>query len=394
MMLDGIMKHLPEDIAMHILLRFPVKSLLRFKFISKSWFTLIESSTFINIHLNRATTTKNEFLLFSRSYREETEGFKNVLSILSSDNNDELIPVVSDLELPYLTFTEYYLFNKLVGPCNGLIVLTDFDIIVLINPATKNYMLIPPSPFVCPKGFHRSFRGGVGFGFDSIVKDYKFVTISEVFMDSEWVPDEKEQKVEVYDLRFDSWRDLNHVDQQLPTVYYYPCFEMLYNGAFHWYAINDRLDHVILSFDISTEIFHSIKMPATGKSSSGKKYGLIVLNESLTLICYPNPDCEMDPSKDSMDIWIMMEYGIYESWTKKYIIKPLPIESPLTIWRDHLLLLQSKSGLLVSYDLSSNEVKEFDLHGYPKSLRVLVYKESLISIPKRGCKHGTKFKNC
>nr|ABR18786.1 class S F-box protein [Nicotiana alata] len=382
MMLDGIMKKLPEDVVIYILSRFSVKSLLRFKFISKSWYTLIQSSTFINVHLNRSTITKNEFILFSRSFRIETEGFKNVLSIISSDDYNDLNVVLQDLDLPYLTFTPNYHFNELVGPCNGLIVLTDDDdIIVLFNPATKNYMLLPPSPFVCSKGYHRSFIGGVGFGFDSIGNDYKFVRISEVFLDTYWGPEEREQKVEVYDLRSDSWRDLNHVDQQLPTIFWNQCFEMLHNGAFHWYAVGD-LTYEILCFDFSTEIFRSMKMPESCNAYDGKRYSLAVVNESLTLICYPSPDSEIDQTQNTMDIWIMMEYGVNESWTKKYIISPLPIESPLTIWRDHLLLLQSKTGQLISYNLRSNEVKEFDLRGYPESLRAIVYKESLISVPK------------
>nr|XP_033513596.1 putative F-box protein At3g10430 [Nicotiana tomentosiformis] len=233
MILDGIMKKLPKDVAIYILLRFSVKSLVRFKFISKSWYTLIQSSTFINSHLNR-TTTKNEFILFSRSFRVETEGFKNVLSILSSDDYDDLIPGSQDLDLPCLTFTPYYRYNELVGPCDGLIVLTDNEVIVSFNAATKNYMLVPPSPFVCSKGYHLYFIGGIGFGFDSIGNDhYKFVRISEVFLDTDWGSEEKEQKVEVYDLRIGSWRDLDHVDHQLPTIFWNPCFEMLHHGAFH-----------------------------------------------------------------------------------------------------------------------------------------------------------------
>lgn len=305
------------------------------------------------------------------------------MSLHSSDDHDDLNLVLLDLNLPYLTFTPNYQFNELVVPCNGLIILTDNDVIVLFNPATKNYMSLPPSPFVCQKGFHRCFKGGVGFGFDSIGNDYKFVRISEVFLDAYWGPEDQEQKVEVYDLRIDSWRDVNHMDQQLPTVLWNPSFEILHHEIFHWYAKTDLID-VILCFDISIEIFHNMNMHDACNAYDGKRYGLTVLNELLMLICYPRPNRNNDPSQNTMDIWIMMEYDVYGYWNKKHMIKPIPIEFPLTIWRDHLLLLQSKSGLLISYDLNFNEVKEFDLHAYLKSLRAIVFKESLISIPKRG----------
>ncbi|KAG5630964.1 hypothetical protein H5410_002681 [Solanum commersonii] len=378
-MSNGIMKILLEDVIIYILLRFSVKSLLRFKFISKSWYSLIQSSRFKNIHINDTTTTNNEFIIFSRSFKE-TEGFKNVLSINCSDDHNDLVLI--DLDLPYLNFTRR--FNELVGPCNGLIVLTDNDVIVLFNPATRNYMSLPLNPFVCQKGFHRSFKGDIGFGFDSIGNDYKFVRISEVFLNAYWGPEKQEKKVEVYDLCIDSWRDVNpDMDQQLPSVFSNPSFEILHHGTFHWYAKTDRI-FVILCFDISTEIFHNMNMPDACNVFDGKCYSLTVLNELLTLICYPPPKSNNDLTQHTMDIWIMMEYNVHQSWTKMYMIKPFPFEFPLTTWRDHLLLLQSKSGLLISYDLNSNQVKEFDLHAYPKSLRVIVFKESLISIPKRG----------
>uniref|UniRef100_M1AGY5 Class S F-box protein n=3 Tax=Solanum tuberosum TaxID=4113 RepID=M1AGY5_SOLTU len=377
------MKKLPQDVMIYIFLRFSVKSLLRFKLISKTWYTLIQSSTFINIHLNGTTIPKKEFIVCSHSIKKETEGFKNVLSILYSDDHDNINIILPDLDLPYLSFTPFYHFNELVGTCNGLIVLTDNEDIVLFNPATKTYMLLPPSPFVCQKGFNRNFIGGVGFGFDPIINDYKFVRISEVFLDSYWCPEEKVQKVEVYDMCIDSWRDLNHIDQQLPNVHSYPCFEKLHRGTFHWYATSDLMD-VILCFDIRTEIFRNMKMPDSSNYFDEMSYSLTVMTEFLTLICYHGPDSEINPIRDTMDIWIMIEYGVHESWTKKHIIKPLPIEYPLTILRDYLLLLQKKSGLLIWYNLNSNEVRELDFLAYPRSLSVIGYQESLISIPKRG----------
>ncbi|XP_016457494.1 F-box/kelch-repeat protein At3g06240-like [Nicotiana tabacum] len=381
MMVDGIMKKLPEDVVIYILLKFTVKSLIRFKCISRTWYTLVQSSTFINLHLNRPTTRKNEFILFSRSIKVEPHGLKNVISIIYSDNDDDLNSIFPDLDPPYLTFSYYYAYNELVGPCNGLLVLTDFEVIILLNPATRNYMPLPSSPFVCAEGLNLSIMGGVGFGFDWIGNDYKVIRILEVFKDADWSPDVIDQKVEVYDLHTDSWREFR-VGQQFPKVHWLPHFEIFHKGAFHWYAnIDDAM--VILCFDMSTEIFRTMIMPDSFNDYDGKYYSLVILNESLTLICYPDSYAEIDLTQDSMDVWIMMDYGVRDSWTKKYMIRPPPFKSPLTIWKNHLLFLQNKGGLLISYDLISNEAKEFNLQGYPQSLRIIVYKESLISIPKR-----------
>ncbi|XP_075095031.1 F-box protein CPR1-like [Nicotiana tabacum] len=381
MMADGIIKVLPEDVMMFILIRLNVKSLIRLKCVSKNLYTLLQSSMFINFHLKRTTTAKDEFILLKRSFQERPNKFKSILSFLFGVNDHiDLRPASPDQDVPYLTTNNSCIFHQLLGPCRGLIVLTDSESIVLFNPTTRNYRLLKSSNFNCPLGFYHDIKG-VGFGFDSVVNDYKVVRVSEVIGDPPFNDfNVREWRVGVYDLITDSWRNLDHVDQQLPNLCWYPCSEMFYKGAVHWFATKDMV--LILCFDLSTEIFRNMKMPDTCDFIDGKCYGLVVLDESLTLICYPNPGSVPKQGKELTDIWIMKEYGVNESWVKKYTIRPLPIESPLVIWRDHLLFLQSKSGLLITYDLHSEEVKEFNLQGFPKSLRIAIYKESLTPIPK------------
>ncbi|XP_060191130.1 F-box protein CPR1-like [Lycium barbarum] len=379
MMTDGTLNKFPKDVVIYIILKLQIKSLLRFKCISKSWYMLMQSSTFINVHLNRTTTVEDEIVLFKRSFREEPNQFRSIMSFLSSyHDNHDFYHISPDLDVPYLTTTSSCIFHRFMGPCHGLIILTDQVTTILFNPATRNYRLLQQSPFGSPLGFHRSING-IAFGFDSISNEYKIVRLAEVrgeppfycFTMREW-------KVEVYELSIDSWRDVDNVDQQLPYVHWYPCAELFYKGASHWFGNTNTV--VILCFDMSTETFRNIKMPNTCHSKDSKGYGLVILKELLTLICYPYPGCEIDPAIDFMEIWAMMEYGVNESWIKKYTIPPLMIESPLAVWKDHLLFLQSINGHLISYDLNSNEVKELSLHGWPESLRIKIYKESLTLI--------------
>ncbi|XP_009620515.1 F-box protein CPR1-like [Nicotiana tomentosiformis] len=384
-MAGGIIKKLPKDVVINVLIRLPVKSMIRLKCISKALYILIGSTTYTNLHLNRTRTTKDELILFKCSFKEEPQRFKNVLSFLSGVDNGGFNPILPDLDVPYLTTDYGSIFHQLIGPSHGLIALTDSDAIVLLNPTTRHYRLVPPCPFGCPKGYHRTIEG-IGFGFVSILNDFKVVRISDVFWDPPYgYPEGRDSKVDVYELSTDSWRELEPV--QVPRVYWLPCSEMVYKEAVHWFATIDEV--VILCFDIGTEFFRNFKMPGACYFIKQSRYGLIVLNESLSLICYPDPGCAIDPTQDFIHIWIMKEYGISESWIKKYTIKPLPIESPLVVWRDHLLLLQNKTGQLIYYDVNSNEIKEFDLQGFAKSLRVIVYTESLTSIPS-GSEPGTQ----
>nr|BAJ24854.1 S-locus linked F-box protein type-2 [Petunia x hybrida] len=383
---NKVIKKLPEDVVIYMLLMFPVKSLLRLKCISKAWYALILTHTFIKLHLNRIITTEDELILFIRTFREEPEQLKSIASFFSCDDNKDLHILSPDLDVSDLTSTCDTIFNQLIGPCHGLIALTDSFIIIILNPSTRKYLVLPPSPFGCPKGYHRSVEG-IGFGFDSIVNDYKVVRLSDVYWDppSDY-PGPREPKVDLYDLGIDSWREL---DVEFPSIYYLPCSEMYYKEAVHWFIIKDTV--VILCFDFSTEIFRTMEMPGTCTFLDGPRYGLAVLNERLALICYPDPMSSIDQTDDLIDIWMLEEYGASESWIKIYTVEPvpIPIESPLAIWKDHLLLLQTKSGFLISYDLNSGEVKEFNLNADLESLRVIVYKESLTTI-SRISEHGTQ----
>nr|ABR18783.1 class S F-box protein [Nicotiana alata] len=384
-MVNGSIKKLPEDLVFCMLLRCPVKSLMRFKCISKVWYHFIQSTTFINLHLNRTTSVENEFILFKHSIKEDTGEFKNVLSFLSGHDNGALNPLFPDIDVSYMASNCSCTFFPLIGPCNGLIALTDTITTILINPATRNFRLLPPSPFGCPNGYHRSVEA-LGFGFDSIANNYKVVRISEIFWNPVYdYPGPRESKVDVYDLSIDSWRELDHV--QVPLIYWLPCSETLYNEVVHWFASTD-LSLVILCFDMCTEIFRNIKMPDTFIFDNAEFYGLVILSESLTLICYPNP-ISINPIQELTHIWVMKEYGVSESWFLKDTIRPPPIERPLDVWKNNIILFESKSGLLVSYKLNSNEVEELKLHGCPGSLSVKVYKESLTSIPS-GSEHSTK----
>nr|APB97064.1 S-locus F-box protein type-1 [Solanum lycopersicoides] len=380
-MTNGIVNKFPKDVLMYLILKLPIKSILRFKSISKSLYNLMQSSTFINLHLNHTTCTKDEIILFKRSIKEGHNEFRSIMSFLSSyHDNDDFYHVSPDLDVPHLTSTTSCIFHRFIGPCRGLILLTDKVETVLFNPATRNYRLLQPSPYDSPLGFHRSING-VAFGFDSISNDYKIIRLAEVrgeppfycYTVVQW-------RVEIYELSIDSWRDVNHGDLPLPYVHWYPCAELFYKGASHWFGDGRSIE--MLAFDVSTETFRNIKMPHTCHSKDRKCYALVVLNEYLTLICYPYPGCKIDPALDFMEIWAMNEYGVIESWTNIHIIPPLVIESPLAVWRNHILFLQSISGHLISCDLNSHEVKELNLDGWPESLRVTIFTQGLTLISK------------
>ncbi|XP_059290335.1 F-box protein CPR1-like [Lycium ferocissimum] len=361
MMEDGIMKKYPKDVVIHILLRLPVKFLLRFKCLSKTLCTLIQSSTFINIHLNRTTTSTDYNILLKRSVKEDVERDKAIFSFLSSDGDDYPKSIYPDLDVPYIKSRFSISHDLLFGPIHGLIALMVPTTTILFNPSTRNYRLLPSSPFHVPKNFTRLVESG-GFGFDTIVNDFKVFRIIRVYTEDRYgYPEMVEKKVEIYELGIDIWRELDYADQQLSRLFW-STSSMFYKGAYHWITTSKEHEPIIFCFDMSTEIFRNMKPPNTREFSNGTLHSLLILSECLSLTCYPCLGAMIDPTTDLMEIWIMKDYNVYESWIKKYTITGLPTESPLAVWKDYLLLFQSKSGYLMSYDFNLDEIKELNFH--------------------------------
>lgn len=271
--------------------------------------------------------------------------------------------------------------DKLIDSNHGLIALMEDQTTILFNISNRNYGHLPPSPFQIPKGFYQSIISG-GFGYDSVVNDFKVFRISEVYTEDRYgYPEDGETEVEVYELGIDIWRKLDHVNQELPILFWLNS-SMSYKGAYHWIAsVEGR--NIILCFDMTTEIFRNIELPNTSKFFKGTLYSLQLLNESLSLLCYPCLASGTDPTTDMMEIWIMKDYNIYESWIRKYTIIGLPTENPLVVWKDYILLFQSNSGYLISYDLKQDEIKELNILGCQKSMRAINYKEFLTPIQRQ-----------
>lgn len=252
-MIEGTIMKLSEDVAINIFFKLPMKSISGFKCVTRSWCTLIQSVNFINLHLKSTSTTKNEFILFKQSFKEENV-FKNILSfLLSVDDEDDVDPIYPDLDVPYLCTTYGSIFHQLNSPCRGLIFMTDSKTSFILNPSIRKHRLIPTNYFVGPHGFYRAIAG-VGLGYDSIQRSYKVIKFSKITGEPPFNdPSMLEQIREVYDSSSDSWRELAFGEEEFPWPNTFPFSERYYKGGFHWYAHRDLA--VLFCFDMSTKIF-------------------------------------------------------------------------------------------------------------------------------------------
>ncbi|XP_059288568.1 F-box/kelch-repeat protein At3g23880-like [Lycium ferocissimum] len=160
------------DFLTEILSRLPVKSLLRFKSVSKSWFSLICSPEFIKSHLSLSAKNNNtDYTNYRVMLRIAQPEFNLKDCSLKSLLHDESVIEESNLDYPMKDSSISFLIE---GSVNGLICLVSgAEELVLWNPSIKTYKKLP----VLISKMRDSYRSTYGFGYDEIHDDYKVVCI-------------------------------------------------------------------------------------------------------------------------------------------------------------------------------------------------------------------------
>jgi F-box interacting protein len=237
----------------------------------------------------------------------------------------------------------------------------------LWNPATASDLkAIPAAPSRCHAetsparddlGFHQ-----VGFGFDSVSNDFKVVTLV----------DEDEDgflEAKLYSLRSGCWRLLDmSVNFELHLVSQSAALD----GVFLWHVDDEDgvyMDDRIVAFDFREEEFLTMTSPGA-TYSDGYTRTLAELKGSVAMVVFPE-DAE---EYMYLDIWVMLEFGVSESWTRLLSIDlPLHLERPLGFWKNGELFMQNREGQVVLYDLLSQTETNLHFEGYRGTLEVVDY---------------------
>ncbi|XP_050278435.1 F-box/kelch-repeat protein At3g23880-like [Quercus robur] len=374
--------NLPQDLLEEILSRLPVKSLIRFKCVKKSWSNLLQNRNFIaKQHYNRCSQTHPSLLAESLDYTiwgsPITPRYFLSLHTHPDDDEERTTMVAMTTRLP-----------RMCVCINGIICLAGsfvgFNGFVLWNPAIRQYKLVsyPNFPFPAANCFDC-----FAFGYDHISDDYKAVSIcarywntgnSFIYMDS---------CVHVYTLSTDSWRQINpafdHSDVRLHSYQN----GIYLNGVHHWLGLlMDKFGQceceIIVSFDMGNEVFQITKLPELDNVLREKYKFFAAFNGCLALIYVDKIE---ETLENVFDIWVMCEFGVKGSWTKQLVVitPQLEIARPLGFAKNEELFLLSKDKHAVFlYNIGSQEIKNLPFRGLLNSNRkghVRVYVESLVS---------------
>ncbi|KAM3326592.1 F-box/kelch-repeat protein like [Capsicum chacoense] len=351
------MPTLPTELVTEILSRLTVKSLLKFKCVSKSWRALISSPEFVKTHLTicahqRVVLTEVRDLF---SFRDVQYILKDCS--LNSLRND---PVTEALDLYYPMYNPQQNVC-IVGSVNGLI--CTYLILDLRVSGDCSFVY--------------------GFGYDEYNDDYKVVCVRHRFLILE-----DHVVVKSYSLKSNSWSSMDDIPDVVRLIK--PC--KFVNGKLHWTGVLSWANSIyggfhkdwnIVSIDLADEKWGEVEQPRYGEEDFS--LNLEVLGSDLSVLS----NCMKKHTESHTEVWVMREYGVKESWTKMYTIKNRG--DVISLFFPQTLCMSNKGDILLvpGSTVMVQNPKDESIR-YPKVTNfgscdaVNIYVESLVCAPLFG----------
>ncbi|KAF5185861.1 F-box protein [Thalictrum thalictroides] len=353
------MDHLPSEITTQILSRLPVKFVFRCRSVCKTWMIIIDDRRlFASLHFTRSleegTNNKSTFIFASSGNchpvyivgQEHEQSLFKSTQIHVSDSNYNAVHANS--------FNGLLCFSTKTKQSNGFCT-------YIHNPATQECVKLPDSNSsqeltYINRGV-RFFVYNLGFGLDHSSNVLKVLQVIGV---SHGLRHAAPAKAQVCTVGSNSWRKL----ENFPRVSWFRGTPALINGSLHWMSY----EH-ILSFDLATEKFGFVELPQINLPRRrhgvrpGNDFRLVALDGCLSVA---------DSSSDEdIELWIMKEYNVKESWIK-LVIRRRYVEDavfknviPISFWKNGELLLLYGSTILVSYEIESGRYTPLEIEGLP-----------------------------
>ncbi|KAM3396183.1 F-box/kelch-repeat protein like [Capsicum galapagoense] len=248
----------PAEILTEILSRLPVKSLLRFKSVLKSWSSLISSPEFTKYHLSLSANKNKDYTNHSVMWR-----------IAQPEFNLKECPIMEETNL------DYHMKNSgiscvIEGSVNGLIFLVnEAKELFLWNPALRKYKKLPDFRTKSKDDAHWTY----GFGYDDIHDDYKVLCSFSITRYPR-----NFQEINIYSLKDNSWRTI-HCSRRVTRLIGPGKFV---NGTLYWAtSIDIKSGWSITSFDLRNEKWKKVERPYCGEEDKFLVLGVLKSNLSM-----------------------------------------------------------------------------------------------------------------
>jgi len=189
---EKVSTYISDDLSFSILSKLPLKSFKRFQCVRKSWSLLYENHPFMNMFRNNllSNTPRCSYYDGGSLILKDEKDWKEVFYSFTGGRFENKVKL--DLSNPFIENNDIFGF----GSINGTLCLHRYEYddgkIVLWNPATQTFKLLPPSEVELnvssiPDEQKDSLNIAVysclhGFGYDHVVNDYKVLRHTEVLI--------------------------------------------------------------------------------------------------------------------------------------------------------------------------------------------------------------------
>ncbi|KAH7843330.1 hypothetical protein Vadar_015243 [Vaccinium darrowii] len=338
---------IPVYILMEILSKLPVFTICNCRCVCSFFRNLISDPQFVRLHLSRSRSSlviTNVYSVFSLYLVESVDPL-----VVDSDINGKI-------SIPSNTLPKFKPKCDVptggldvLSSCNGLICFhctSTYDPYVICNPVISEYVIVAQME----KAFYH--HCGSGFGFCLGTNEYKVLR----FLSSR-LGGVSKVEAEINTLGTKLWRRVGEAPLYL-RWYSGGCF---LNGALHWIVKNtENCFESMCCFDFGKEQFQPFPVPSEFCGLPGQirvdVMNLGVLNDGLSL-CHR-------PFDYRLDIWMMKDYAVQESWTKVFVINPLVAPDvnlnyePLMVLKNGDILMLFASSFMVSFDTRSRSYRK------------------------------------
>lgn len=337
---------LEEDVVEVIFSWLPADSLIRFKCVNKSCYSLISAlinnPTFVSNHLHNTKNNKSSMSLLSRRpclhnnhiiincHCQKKFSLMTLNNVDGICNEDDIVFGAEHLNLSLFSDGQYkYKLSewRLGLHCDGIICLLGEDEdIILCNPTLQEFKLLPK-----PESVHDGWED-IGIGYDFRANDYKLVKLHFRHHFS----------AAVYTLATGSWRQINNIPlQDFPVCPYFVHHLYIYwKGVCYWGLCDVDVgpwvvrESMILCFDMSDELFYTIPFP---ENIASHQVFFVVWNDSFALFSFSEE--RENQCSVSIEIWVIDDnFDVVKPakgacpWIKQLVVGPLvDVKVPLRL---------------------------------------------------------------
>ncbi|KAJ0730529.1 putative F-box domain-containing protein [Helianthus annuus] len=295
----------PDEIIDDILSRLPVKSILRFRSVSKPWLSRISDPSFTKLH----STDHHHTGLFISAYDESPHKHHILSAACDGGPVTHLLTIdcASDHDIPVAEHLNGLVFFNTVNVFTHSAKANPF----VINPSRRKFFRLP-HPYT---DRNRIWRVFYYFGFDESRNEHKVLMIRKFHYPTRF-------EVMIFSLSTCSWRK---IDAEFPIGFswdhlHFYSKSVCVNSVIHLLC-QDNLSLLILAFDLRTEMVSVINVPQVSVPHYDDEEPCIIKTNGR--IGVVDRDYNLMLENNEMLIWILQDYE-NRVWVKEIIAFPEP----------------------------------------------------------------------